>query len=63
MAPRRDAADTPAPVSLERARVLLGREADGMTDAQVLEASAHAAAIARILIQMFEDSRTTERTM
>lgn len=53
----RHAATPPAPITVERARELLGRDAEGMTDAEVLDTSRQAEAIAHIIVAMFQERR------
>jgi len=48
-------------ITIERARVLLGREADRMTDDDVREACRSAEILAHIIVQMFLDSRSKHR--
>jgi hypothetical protein len=46
------------PVTVDRARELLGAEADGMTDGEVLELSEQAEAFAHIIVQLFQERRS-----
>jgi hypothetical protein len=43
------------PITLDRARELLGDEADEMTDEEVMQASEHAEQIAHVIVQMFQE--------
>lgn len=45
-------------ITLERARALLGREAETMTDDDVRRACRSAETLAHIIVQMFLDSRS-----
>jgi hypothetical protein len=48
---------------VERARALLGDEAQSMTDAEVLEVIEEADAVAHIIVRMYLDSQRSERPM
>jgi hypothetical protein len=52
-----------APISIERARALLGADGEGLTDAEVLEASRDAEVLAHVLVRMFLESKRSERPM
>lgn len=48
----------PEPISIGRCRELLGDEADGMTDDEVIDVARHAEAMAHILIALaLQDGR------
>jgi hypothetical protein len=51
------------PISIARARALLGADGDGLTDAEVLEASRQAELLAHVIVRMFLDSKRPERPM
>lgn len=48
---------------VERARALLGQEADPLTDAEVLEVDAQAKALASVIVRMYLESKHSERVM
>lgn len=63
MAAARQSAGPAERMSIERARAILGREAHGLSDAEVLQACRHAEVIASVIVEMFLASHTPERPM
>ena len=48
------------PMSIARCREVLGREADGLTDAEVDQIRRHADAMAHVLVEIFLEQRAQE---
>ena len=48
------------PMSIARCREVLGREADGLTDAEVDQIRRHADAMAHVLVDVFMGLRRTQ---
>lgn len=48
------------PMSIERCREILGREADGLSDLEVEDMRRHADAIAHVVVQIFFEQHTRE---
>ena len=63
MSHRRAASVPPDAMTIARARALLGEEAETMTDGDVRSACEHATTLARIIVEMFQDTNTVERPM
>jgi hypothetical protein len=47
--------DKPEPISIARCRDLLGEEAESLTDREVALISRHAEAMARIVVELYQD--------
>lgn len=52
-------ADVRDDISIDRARELLGDDADGLSDDEVLEIKRHAETMARVLIEVFLRNAST----